>query len=79
MLLIKNARILTMAGVNYENGYILIEKGKIIDVGEGSDFKNINQLESKQLKTIDAKGKFVMPGFIFTLVFPILYYILSSV
>jgi len=32
MLLIRNGKILTMAGVNYENGYILIDAGKIVEV-----------------------------------------------
>ena len=28
------ARSFTMAGINYENGYILIEEKKIIKIGE---------------------------------------------
>ncbi|HOJ09468.1 MAG TPA: amidohydrolase family protein [Clostridiales bacterium] len=42
MLLIKNGKILTMSGINYENGYIIIENGKIVEVG-----KDAGYLESK--------------------------------
>ena len=63
MLLIKNARILTMAGVTYERGYILVEKGKIIKIGE--DFSSNSQdFQGENLVEIDAEGKFVLPGLI---------------
>jgi imidazolonepropionase-like amidohydrolase len=57
MILIKNANIHTMAGENYENGMILIDRDKIVAIG--NDFDVPENVES-----IDAKGKFVMPGMI---------------
>lgn len=57
MILIKNGKIVTMAGINYENGYVLIENGKIVEVGE--DINEYNNIE-----IIDAKGGWVLPGLI---------------
>lgn len=59
MLLIKNAKILTMAGVNYDNGCILIEGKKIIEVG-----KDINVNNNDITEIIDASNCLVMPGII---------------
>ena len=39
MILIKNGKIITMTGENYENGCVLIDDGKIINVD-----KYINEL-----------------------------------
>ena len=57
MLLIKNGRIKTMAGANFENGYVLIEKesGKILSVGESID-------ETPDMEITDAGGRLVTPG-----------------
>lgn len=57
MLLIKNANIHTMADKDYEKGMILIEDGKIKEIGE-----NINVLDGTEI--IDVQGRFVMPGMI---------------
>jgi len=57
MLLIKNGKILTMTGKNYENGCILIDKGKIINIAD-----NIEVEEGT--KVLDAMGGWVMPGII---------------
>jgi len=57
MLLIKNGRILTMTDQDYEQGDILIEGTKIIEVGE-----DIFPPEGTEI--IDAKGTYVTPGFI---------------
>ncbi|MCY6369372.1 amidohydrolase [Clostridium ganghwense] len=57
MILIKNANIYTMAEENYENGMILIEDGKIKDIGVNIDIP-------ENAEVIDIKGKFVMPGMI---------------
>ena len=64
MLLIKNGKILTMAGINYDNGYILIDEGKIVQVGAKS--KNIPKklLKSDNLQIIDAENNYVLPGLI---------------
>ncbi len=58
MLLIKNGKILTMRGKNYEEGYVLIEDGKIKAVGE-----QVPDLPDN-IPNIDAKGGWVMPGII---------------
>ena len=57
MLLIKNGKILTMADNTIENGYVLINKGKIIEVSQ--DIK-----ETEEMKIIDVNGAWVMPGLI---------------
>ncbi|WP_125153048.1 amidohydrolase [Clostridium rectalis] len=57
MLLIKNGKIFTMEGINYEKGDILVDKGKIVKIS-----KNINI--SSKISIIDAKGAWVMPGII---------------
>lgn len=59
MLLIKNGKILTMAGIEYESGYVLIENNKIVDVG-----KEFSANQHKITKTIDAKDLWVLPGII---------------
>lgn len=64
MLLIRNGKILTMAGVNYENGYILIDAGKIVEVGEYPAAFNQEVLNSGDLEVIDAKNKYILPGLI---------------
>ncbi len=63
MLLIKNARLLTMAGNNYENGYIAADGEKIIALGEdGAELKKLEAAEDTEV--IDAGGGFVLPGFV---------------
>lgn len=57
MLVVKNGKVMTMAGKTLEKGSILIEKGKIKEIGE-----NISIPEDA--KVIEAEGKIVMPGFI---------------
>jgi len=55
MYLINNAKILTMAEKDLDCGDILIKDGKIKSIGE-----NIKA----DCETYDAKGKWVLPGFI---------------
>jgi imidazolonepropionase-like amidohydrolase len=63
MLLIKNARLLTMAGNEYENGYIAAQEGKITALG--GDAAEAGRLEAAGCdEVIDAKGCCVLPGFI---------------
>ncbi|MFU0824947.1 amidohydrolase [Clostridium sp.] len=57
MLLIKNGKILTMADKNYENGCVLINNGKIVEVAENINVDN-------NVKVIDAKKGWIMPGII---------------
>lgn len=57
MILIKNGKIFTMSDVDYEKGSILIDNGKIVDIG--NDIKSPEGVE-----VIDAKGGWVLPGLI---------------
>ncbi|SKC55659.1 amidohydrolase [Maledivibacter halophilus] len=57
MLLIKNGKIFTMEGKIYESGSILIDDGKICEMGE-------NVVAPLDVEVIDAEGKIIMPGFI---------------
>lgn len=59
MILIKNGKVLTMAGFNYESGCILIKDKKIYKVD-----KEISVNETEISETIDAEGCWVMPGII---------------
>lgn len=59
MLLIKNGKILTMAGKTLDKGSVLIENEKIIEVGENIEIPNV-----KDINIIDATGLWVMPGII---------------
>ncbi|TYQ18030.1 UNVERIFIED_CONTAM: imidazolonepropionase-like amidohydrolase [Acetivibrio alkalicellulosi] len=63
MLLINNGIILTMTGVNYNKGYILINEGKIIEIGKSEDL-NKETVKNDNLTVIDAEGKYVLPGLI---------------
>lgn len=56
MLLIKNGRIYTMSGEDYECGDVLIDGQKIAKVGK--------DLSAPGAKVIDAEGMIVMPGII---------------
>lgn len=56
MLVIKDAKIYTSAGKVYEKGDILIEDGKIVDVGEN--------LSWNEGEVIDASGLVVIPGIV---------------
>lgn len=58
MLLIKNGHILTMEDRDYENGYILIDQGKILKVGDMKDAPDVDA------RVIDAKGAIITPGFV---------------
>jgi imidazolonepropionase-like amidohydrolase len=57
MLTIENALIITMTGQTIKEGTVLIDKGKIKDIG-------INISIPKGIKRISAKGKILMPGMI---------------
>ena len=56
MLLIKNAKIYTMADEVIEKGDILLEGGKIIEIGMG--------LEAPGAEVIDAEGLCALPGLV---------------
>jgi len=57
--LLKGAEILTMAGRNIQNGYVLIDGSKIVEVGEGRPSPLPNEVEM-----VDLSGKTVMPGMV---------------
>lgn len=63
MILIKNGKILTMAGVNYDQGYLIIKDGKIAAMGEDAS-RLAMELDGTSLHIIDAEGKYLLPGFI---------------
>lgn len=58
-MILKNGKILTMAGVTYENGYVCIEDGKIKAVGD----MKAGEAERDNC-IIDLQGAWVMPGLI---------------
>ncbi len=64
MLLVKNGIILTMAGKEFKNGYVLAEGEKISKVGENPDEVTAIMEGNKDITVIDAKGGYVLPGFI---------------
>lgn len=57
MLYLKNAMIKTMAGVDYPNGQILIENGKIKAIGDRVE-------KPEGVEELDAGGKLVTPGLV---------------
>ena len=57
MFLVKNGKILTMTGRNYEKGCVLVDNGKIVQVAEKIG-------ETSDMEVIDAEGCIVMPGII---------------
>lgn len=57
MLLIKNGKVLTMEGQNFDRASILVEGSKITAIGE-----NLETPAGAEI--IDAAGKYVLPGFI---------------
>lgn len=59
MLLIKNGKILTMAGLTYDLGCLLINDNKIVEIGERIDIDEANISE-----VIDASNCWVLPGLI---------------
>lgn len=57
MILIKNGKVFTATGKNYDSGCVLIDDGKIIDVGE-------NICAAQDMEVLDAKGGWIVPGII---------------
>lgn len=62
-VLIKNARIPPIQGVGTQNGYLLVEDGKIAAVGDMAAVKG-PMIMPPGCTVIDAKGGMVLPGFI---------------
>lgn len=68
-MLIKNGKIFTMAGFIYENGYVALNNGKIIAVGDMKELsEKIEQSASAggdtATEVLDVQGAWVMPGLI---------------
>lgn len=59
MLLIKNGKVLTMTGVTFEKGSLLIKDKKIVKISE-----DINAGKDDITEVIDATGCWVLPGLI---------------
>jgi len=57
MIVIKNGFVKTMAGRDIENGQIIIENGKIKEIGKDLDIP-------EEAEVIDAAGLMVTPGFV---------------
>lgn len=57
MLALTNAQIITMEKENYKRGTVLIDDGKILDVGENISIPSTAEI-------IDIQGKYLLPGFI---------------
>jgi len=57
MLFIKNGKILTMGGQNFDKASMLVKDGKIESIGEGLTAPD-------GAEVIDAEGKFVLPGLV---------------
>lgn len=64
MLLIKNGRIITMSGTDYDNGYIIVEEGKISAIGPSSELADDIASGKDSVKVIDAGGLYVLPGLV---------------
>ncbi len=58
-MLIKNGKIFTMNGINYDNGCVLVNGNIIADVSE-----TIDASKNTDGKEIDARGCWVLPGLI---------------
>lgn len=66
MLTIIHGKIKTMAGKDYEDGYLQIKDGKINAIGSMEKYYATNACENyhEDHKTLNAKGNTVMPGII---------------
>ena len=60
MLILKNAKIYTMAGARYDKGYVTCDGGKIVAIGSMEDCPKAG----KDDQEIDAAGMVLMPGLV---------------
>lgn len=58
-MLIKNAKIISVEGESFENGFIYVEGDRFVTIGNMENIPDYNDEN-----TIDCKGAFVLPGFI---------------
>ena len=64
MLVIIHGKIKTMEQQDYEDGYLEIEQGKIVAIGDMKECDQKTLYENSKAQVIDAKGNLVMPGII---------------
>ena len=64
MLAIIHGNIRTMEDLDYEDGYIQIEDGRITAIGDMKDCDQEGLQDRNRVQVIDAKGNLVMPGII---------------
>lgn len=64
MLVIIHGKIKTMEQQDYEDGYLEIEQGKIVAIGDMKECDQKALYENNKAQVIDAKGNLVMPGII---------------
>ncbi len=57
MKIIKNGQILTMEGRTFENGFVAMENGRIIAVGDMADCPEAEAMD-------DARGGYIVPGLV---------------
>ncbi len=62
-LIIYNGKVYTEDG-RIDNGYIHVKDGQIVAIGEGDDKAAIDNDTTNKIQVIDAKGHYVLPGFI---------------
>ena len=63
-MFIVNGYIKTMAGQEFENGYLRILKGKITELGWGALPKELEEKKEPEERVLDVGGALVMPGLI---------------
>lgn len=64
-MLIKNGKVLTMAGDTFDNGFVNVENGKIITVGRMNELNwEVEERASVTGSVLDVQGAWVMPGLI---------------
>lgn len=64
MLVIVHGNLKTMEKEDFEDGYIAIADGKIIEIGDMKSCKIPFAKQDKNVQILDAQGNFVMPGII---------------
>lgn len=64
MLVIIHGKIRTMEKEDYEDGYLEIEQGKIVAIGDMASCDKRQLYENDKVQVIDAGGNLVMPGLI---------------
>lgn len=64
MLVIIHGKLLTMEETDYEDGYLEIEHGKIVGIGDMKQYDEKKLFQTDKIQIIDAGGSLVMPGLI---------------